>query len=276
MYKSSYRQPYANELAHYNRSPYSIELYHHGILGQKWGVRRFQNPDGTLTEAGKKRYGENLRKRSNVEKDIKKGRFDKQAYLNQLKAENEKEVNRNNSFLADPELTDLIKMETMEAIDSDASGYKTPEGKVAAVTQDCLPFSASYSYIDGHMKFPGMKERINEAADLGLKALKEKRYLDDDVVGDNGWRDWFLYEDQTFGMGLVADMINRGYSANQVSKMIDIVEKNEDIRWDSSGNYDNDKLSEQVRYAMFDILEGNWQDTLKSFARDCEEVKKNS
>lgn len=32
------------------------ELYHWGIKGQKWGVRRFQNPDGTLTEEGKKRY----------------------------------------------------------------------------------------------------------------------------------------------------------------------------------------------------------------------------
>lgn len=30
-------------------------LYHHGILGQKWGVRRFQNKDGTYTEAGKER-----------------------------------------------------------------------------------------------------------------------------------------------------------------------------------------------------------------------------
>ena len=33
------------------------ELYHHGIKGQKWGVRRYQNEDGSLTEEGKEHYG---------------------------------------------------------------------------------------------------------------------------------------------------------------------------------------------------------------------------
>ena len=37
--------------------PVSDELYHHGIKGQRWGVRRYQNDDGTLTAAGKARYG---------------------------------------------------------------------------------------------------------------------------------------------------------------------------------------------------------------------------
>ena len=35
---------------------YELYLAHHGILGQKWGIRRYQNPDGSLTAAGKLRY----------------------------------------------------------------------------------------------------------------------------------------------------------------------------------------------------------------------------
>ena len=51
---------------------YTDELYHHGIKGQKWGVRRYQNKDGTLTSAGKKRYLEALPTDSAATKRVKK------------------------------------------------------------------------------------------------------------------------------------------------------------------------------------------------------------
>ena len=40
--------------------PYSDTLAHHGIKGQKWGIRRYQYPDGTLTPEGKLRYNKYL------------------------------------------------------------------------------------------------------------------------------------------------------------------------------------------------------------------------
>ena len=45
------------------------ELYHHGILGQKWGVRRFQNKDGTLTNEGQKRYERDKLENAGKKKD---------------------------------------------------------------------------------------------------------------------------------------------------------------------------------------------------------------
>ena len=51
-----------------------MELYHHGVKGQKWGVRRFQNRDGTLTAKGKSHIREN----DEPEVQKKKGLSDKQ------------------------------------------------------------------------------------------------------------------------------------------------------------------------------------------------------
>jgi hypothetical protein len=48
------------QMVYLANNPYrSSDIYHHGIKGQRWGIRRFQNPDGTLTEEGKRRYSQN-------------------------------------------------------------------------------------------------------------------------------------------------------------------------------------------------------------------------
>ena len=52
--------------------PYDSELYHFGIKGMKWGVRRYQNKDGSLTSAGKKRYSKEYKKQAKkVTQDIR-------------------------------------------------------------------------------------------------------------------------------------------------------------------------------------------------------------
>ena len=57
------------------------ELFHHGVKGQKWGVRRYQNQDGTLTEEGKSRYGS--------QSDANKNSTEEEKLIDKLKKENE-------------------------------------------------------------------------------------------------------------------------------------------------------------------------------------------
>ena len=56
--------------------PVSNELYHTGDKGMKWGIRRYQNSDGTLTAAGKKRYERDQRENFGKKKGNKAGQAD--------------------------------------------------------------------------------------------------------------------------------------------------------------------------------------------------------
>lgn len=69
---------------------YTNELYHHGIVGQRWGIRRYQNLDGTLTSAGRERYGGHAEK---VNSNKLKRQVNRNLYLNR----NMKNLNRLNS-----------------------------------------------------------------------------------------------------------------------------------------------------------------------------------
>lgn len=81
---------------------YENELYHFGVKGMKWGIRRYQNKDGTLTPAGKKRRDKTISRinttydRSNmwtsrkIKKLDKKGKTAKANVMREMIRQNEK------------------------------------------------------------------------------------------------------------------------------------------------------------------------------------------
>ena len=48
---------------------YNDQIWHWGVKGMKWGVRRYQNADGSLTDAGKRRYSTDVAANAKKKKD---------------------------------------------------------------------------------------------------------------------------------------------------------------------------------------------------------------
>lgn len=85
----------ANPLSRLQHSAFTVVpaydkdyLEHHGILGMKWGVRRYQNEDGTLTAAGREHYGNTSRHQETTKFDRKKAiaKYGHDAYALQKQA----------------------------------------------------------------------------------------------------------------------------------------------------------------------------------------------
>ena len=123
------------------------QIYHHGVLGMKWGVRRYQNKDGSLTAAGKKRLADNN---------------DSEESKNSTETNNSSSTAKKTiKDLSDDELRSRINRLQMEKQYADLLKNLTPEKE-----------KKSSEFISSYLKPATKKILWDTSVDIGAQAVK--------------------------------------------------------------------------------------------------------
>ena len=157
-------------------------LAHHGIVGQKWGVRRFQNSDGSLTSAGKKRY---LNSDSKEKPD-----FSKMSYDEEKKYAKKKSVEMLKEFR---KLYDSLM---------DSDDEKTEKEYYSKIKKLSERFEADTGYtIDGH----------GGGSDNKLSIQFSRELQEPDEENDLYYQQWRIHEDDSEPDGYWLEDLDRDW-----------------------------------------------------------------
>lgn len=145
------------------------EIYHHGIKGQRWGRRRYQNPDGSLTPEGRKHYG--IDTKAGREAAINSGDVKKiKAIKNELTSE---EMNR---ALNRIQLNDRLNSLDRSTLSRGEDWLKTHKDTVLSLTAAAGAVAATTaSIVTTYKKLSGKKSEVEMWQDKAkVAAAKQK------------------------------------------------------------------------------------------------------
>ena len=144
------------------------ELRHHGILGMKWGKRRYQNKDGSLTAAGKKRYGSSDGDDDGVEETLE------QRKTRILNSHSAKEIYKNKDLFTDKEILDAYLRLNTERNIKNLIPEEVSKGK---------------KFVDTYVSVSKtVKSLVDSSDDLYKSYEKAKKLIDTFVGADNAKR----------------------------------------------------------------------------------------
>lgn len=170
---------------------YQNFLAHYGTKGQKWGVRRFQNEDGSLTEAGKARYGVGDKKDwKRLNRDAKKdaheyavakayygeGAGTRRKKINNIIKERSKDPDYKAAFerelsLQNSEKNQYAANRQRKVQDVKDSTARTARGVKNFLLGNAVPMTTAAIAIGATLKYTGVGKKIGQWAKTSMSAV---------------------------------------------------------------------------------------------------------